>query len=311
MNKQITVAMAVAIAVFLTAACIGASAEDTDAAGPYEFTVDYDDRYSISFYASKQPSEDVNGTVYITKVSIGEGGTNVALNLPATVTRDDAGYEGTYNVTGIGTKGTGMIVFSTEDGADKIKSISMPDTYTWLTSSAFINCSNLESVKLSEGLKSIEEQTFSGTKISSIDIPESIETIGSGAFKDCANLTSVSIPSSVTTIGKDAFRNTGLTSVEIEAADQNVERSIGNGAFAANSSLETISIPEGFTKISDKAFQNCRSITEVTIPSTVEEVWNSVFEGCSSPETISFEGEAVFKGSSIFNNCSSLNCRAP
>ena len=206
--------MAVAMAVFLTAACIGASAEDTDAAGPYEFTVDYDG-YSISFYASEQASEGVNGTAYITKVTIDEGSTDVELELPGTVTRSDAGYEGTYNVTGIGTKGYSMVVFSTEGGAANIKSITMPDTYTWLTSQAFVYCSNLESVKLSAGLESIPEQTFSkitqigyspsgdpyimviasGTKITSIDIPEGIKTIGVGAFKDCPTLTHVSIPS--------------------------------------------------------------------------------------------------------------------
>ena len=324
MNKHIAAAMAVAMAVFLTAACIGASAEDTDAAGPYEFTVDYDG-YSISFYASEQASEGVNGTAYITKVTIDEGSTDVELELPGTVTRSDAGYEGTYNVTGIGTKGYSMVVFSTEGGAANIKSITMPDTYTWLTSQAFVYCSNLESVKLSAGLESIPEQTFSkitqigyspsgdpyimviasGTKITSIDIPEGIKTIGVGAFKDCPTLTHVSIPSTVTEIKQDAFRNTGLTSVEIEA-DSSVERSIGDSAFASNGSLATISIPEGFTKISDKAFYKCSSITEVIIPSTVEEMWNNVFEECSSLVTVTFEGDTVFKGSSIFKNCTAL-----
>ena len=324
MNKQIAVAMAVAMAVFLTAAFIGTSADDTDAAGPYEFTVDYDD-YSISFYASEQASEGVNGTAYITNVTIYDGSTAVELELPETVIRSDTGYEGTYNVTGIGTKGYAMVVFSTENGAANIKSIMMPDTYTWLTSQAFVYCSNLESVKLSAGLESIEEQTFSsitrpyisdgnivteviapGTQITSIDIPEGIKTIGVGAFKDCPTLTHVSIPSSVTTIGKDSFRNTGLISVEIEAADVNNARSIESGAFASNEGLTAISIPEGFTYIGSNAFLDCESIEEATVPSTVEEMWNSVFEGCSSLETISFEGDTVFKGSSIFNNCSSL-----
>ena len=324
MNKQIAAAMAVVMAVFLTAACIGASAGDADAAGPFEFTVDFDG-YSISFYATEQASEGENGTAYITNVTINEGSTDVELELPETVTRSDVGYEGTYNVTGVGTKGNAMVVFSTEDGADNIKSISMPDTYTWLTSQAFVYCSNLESVKLSAGLESIEEQTFSsithsyisdgnivteviapGTQITSIDIPEGIKTIGVGAFKDCPTLTHVSIPSTVTEIKQDAFRNTGLTSVEIESADSSTERSIGDSAFASNGSLATISIPEGFMKISDKAFQNCRSITQAIIPSTVDEMWNNVFDGCSSLATVTFEGDTEFKGSSIFRNCSAL-----
>ena len=310
MKKQIAAAMVVVIAVFLTAACIGASAGDADAAGPFEFTVDFDG-YSISFYATEQASEGENGTAYITNVTINEGSTDVELRLPKTVTRSDVGYEGIYNVTGIGTKGNAMVVFSTEDGADNIKSISMPDTYTWLTSQAFVYCSNLESVKLSAGLESIPEQTFSkitqigfsssgepyikeiapGTKIASIDIPEGIKTIGVGAFKDCSTLTHVSIPSTVTEIQEEAFRNTGLTSVEIKATDSSTERSIGNSAFASNSNLATISIPEGFTKISDKAFQNCKSMTEVTISSTMEQINGNVFDDCTSLETVTFSGD--------------------
>ena len=326
MNKQIAVAMAVAMAVFLTAACIGASTEDTDAAGPYDFTVDYRD-YSISFNASEQASVGVKGTACITNVTIKEGSTNVDLDLPETVTRSDSGYEGfVYDVTGIGIENYGMVVFSTEDGADNIRSISMPDTYTWLASQAFVYCSNLESVKLSAGLESIPEQTFSkitqigisssgepyidviapGTKITSIDIPEGIKTIGTGAFRDCPTLTHVSIPSTVTEIQQEAFRNTGLTSVEIEAADQNVERSIGNGAFATNNNLATIDIPEGFTKISDNAFQNCNSLTNVIVPSTMEQMWNNVFEGCTALESVSFKGETTFSGSAIFKNCTAL-----
>ena len=310
MNKQIAVAMTVAMAVFLTAACIGASTEDTDAAGPYDFTVDYED-YSISFNASEPASEGVKGTARITNVTINEGSTNVDLDLPETVTRSDSGYEGfVYDVTGIGIENYGMVIFSTEDGADNIRSISMPDTYTWLASQAFVYCSNLESVKLSAGLESIPEQTFSkitqigisssgepyidvvapGTKITSIDIPEGIKTIGTGAFRDCPTLTHVSIPSTVTEIQQEAFRNTGLTTVEIKAADPSIERSIGDSAFASNSNLVSINIPEGFTSIDVKAFQNCKSITEVTIPGTMEQMYGDVFDKCTSLETVTFSG---------------------
>ena len=310
MNKQIAVAMTVAMAVFLTAACIGASTEDTDAAGPYDFTVDYED-YSISFNASEPASEGVKGTARITNVTINEGSTNVDLDLPETVARSDSGYEGfVYDVTGIGIENYGMVIFSTEDGADNIRSISMPDTYTWLASQAFVYCSNLESVKLSAGLESIPEQTFSkitqigisssgepyidvvapGTKITSIDIPEGIKTIGTGAFRDCPTLTHVSIPSTVTEIQQEAFRNTGLTTVEIKAADPSIERSIGDSAFASNSNLVSINIPEGFTSIDVKAFQNCKSITEVTIPGTMEQMYGDVFDKCTSLETVTFSG---------------------
>ena len=285
---------------------LGIVAEDADAASPFEFTIDYGD-YCIEYSVTEKASEDVNGSAYILKVTVDEGVENVILELPPTATRDDGNYNGLiYNITGIGTQRSSSVPFSTGEGADRITSVTMPDSYTWLTSAAFKGCTNLESVTLSKSLTSIEANTFEGTKISSLAIPEGVVSIGNRAFYSCSNLTTISIPSSVTTIQSEAFRFTGLQEVEIEAADPGVERTIGSEAFTSNANLTTVSIPDGFIKISDKAFKGCTSLSSVTVPGTVKEMWSNVFDGCSSLKEVSFEGPTVLKSSGVFNNCRAL-----
>ena len=306
MNKQISVTVASMAVMILVFAGLGIVAEDTDAASPFEFTIDYGN-YSIEYSVTVKASEGVDGSAYILKVTVDEGAENVELALPSTATRDDGSYSGfTYDITGIGVKGSASVPFPTGEGADRITSVTMPDSYTWLTSAAFKGCTNLESVTLSKSLTSIEANTFEGTKIASLEIPDSVVSIGNRAFYSCGSLTEITIPSSVTTIHSEAFRFTGLQEVEIEAADPGVERTIGREAFTSNANLTTVSIPEGFTKISDEAFKGCSSLTSVTVPGTVEEMWSNVFDGCSSLKEVSFEGPTVLKSSGVFNNCKAL-----
>ena len=306
MNKQIAVTVATLAVMILAVAGLGIVAEDADAADPYKFTIDYGD-YSIEYSVTVKASEGVTGSAYILKVTVDEGVENLELELPSTATRDNGNYDGfTYNITGIGTEESSSVPFSEGDGADRITSVTMPDSYTWLTSAAFKGCTNLESVTLSKALTSIEANTFEGTKISSLVIPEGVVSIGNRAFYGCSSLTTVSIPSSVTAIQSEAFRYTGLQEVEIEAADPGVERTIGSEAFTSNANLTTINIPDGFTKISDKAFKGCSSLSSVTVPGTVKEMWSNVFDGCSSLEEVSFEGPTVLKSSGVFNNCKAL-----
>ena len=306
MNRQTTVTVATMAVMILAVAGLGIMAEDADAADPYKFTIDYG-KYSIEYSVTEKASDVANGSAYILKVTVDEGVENLEIVLPPTATRDDGNYAGfTYNITGIGTEWSSSVPFSAGDGADRIMSVTMPDSYTWLTSAAFKGCTNLESVTLSKALTSIEANTFEGTKISSLVIPEGVVSIGNMAFNGCSNLTTISIPSSVTTIQSEAFRYTGLQEVEIEAADPGVERTIGREAFTSNANLTTINIPDGFTKISDKAFKGCTSLSSVTVPGTVEEMWSNVFDGCSSLEEVSFEGSTVLKSSGVFNNCKAL-----
>lgn len=117
----------------------------------------------------------------------------------------------------------------------------------------FMNCSNLNSISIGDGIMSIGKVAFSGCKsLSSIAIPNSVTSIGDYAFRWCYSLTSVAIPNSVTSIGEFAFYECkGLTSVIIG----NNVTSIGNSAFRGCSGLTSIIIPNSVSSIGNEAFQ--------------------------------------------------------
>ena len=56
----------------------------------------------------------------------------------------------------------------------------------------FLDCPNLASVRLSDGITKIPLATFSGcTSLTVITLPESLKEIGSGAFSGCSSLTKI------------------------------------------------------------------------------------------------------------------------
>ena len=120
--------------------------------------------------------------------------------------------------------------------------------------SAFHGCSNLRTVNLSQGLKSIPLRTFEGCRmLEDIDIPDSVTKISTNAFERCG-LRQLIIPDSVTSIGDQAFRDC----IELSAAY----------------------IPESVKRLEEFTFNQCRSLQVVIISNATErdaEMFNNVF----------------------------------
>lgn len=91
---------------------------------------------------------------------------------------------------------------------DKVKSIQIPETVTFIGEGAFQDCVNLERVNLPSKIKIINSYTFNGCKkMKEITIPAGVYYIGEEAFADCTSCKRIIIPASVTKIGKFAFKN--------------------------------------------------------------------------------------------------------
>ena len=74
---------------------------------------------------------------------------------------------------------------------------------------AFVGCDKLTSVKLPSTLTFIGAEAFEDCfALTSITIPAGVTVIGKEAFSGCSALTSITIPASVTSIGGDAFYDT-------------------------------------------------------------------------------------------------------
>ena len=112
--------------------------------------------------------------------------------------------------------------------------------------------SKLESIKLPNGVTSIEDFSFSDcSDLTSVTIPSSVNSIGKWAFWKCSNLLSLTIPSNVTSISDWAFSGCdGLSTIVSEIMNpfeinKNVFNSTDNTIF----DNATLIVPDGTKSI--------------------------------------------------------------
>ena len=219
-----------------------------------------------------------------------------------------------------------------------LTSVTIPEGVTHIDY-AFLECAELESVKLPSSLKSIGYGTFARcTKLTSLEIPEGVTSIGADAFNGCSGLKSVVIPDSMMNIGDRAFIGCqGLTSVAIPAK----VASIGEGAFGCCSGLKQINIASGnqavawvdgvlytkdmsvllacpgtmksvtispsVTKIGAFAFDGCNALPSITIPERVKNIAGAAFKSCGNLTSVTMRGERPDAANDIFQYCGKLN----
>ena len=154
-------------------------------------------------FAASAPESDFeygasNGRAIIRKYK-GAGGT---VEISATL--------GGYPVTGI--KMQAFIECTS------LKSVSMPESMTWIGDSAFAGCTGLEQVEISPNLTTIGPNSFySCNGLTSVVVPDKVTSIGSLAFFGCLNLESITIPASVTTLDSTfVFGCTNLKKIEFK-----------------------------------------------------------------------------------------------
>ena len=162
--------------------------------------------------------------------------------------------------------------------------ISLPNSVTWIGTSAFQGCTNLTMINLPNSVTWIDTSAFrSCTNLTSIDLPNSLIEIGTNSFRNCTSLTSIDLPNSLIEIGDFAFKNcTGLTSIDLP----NSITKIQGYAFEGCTSLTSVDIPNGVIRIMDYTFSGCTSLTAVRIPESVTDIYSSAFQNCTSLTTI-------------------------
>lgn len=99
-----------------------------------------------------------------------------------------------------------------------LKSVSMPESMTWIGDSAFAGCTGLEQVEISPNLTTIGPNSFySCNGLTSVVVPDKVTSIESLAFFGCLNLESITIPASVTTLDSTfVFGCTNLKKIEFK-----------------------------------------------------------------------------------------------
>lgn len=90
------------------------------------------------------------------------------------------------------------------------RTYSLPPTVLKVCSNAFAERKQLQSVRLNEGLVTLEERCFTNTGIRRLVFPSSVRDIGSSAFMQCESLQLVDLGASgLKSLGADAFAECG------------------------------------------------------------------------------------------------------
>ena len=202
---------------------------------------------------------------------------------------------------------------------------------------AFANCTNLKTITLPEGLKSIGYSFISGTGVTSLTVPKTVTeggyyyhgngvTDGAGSLEEvifedgmekipdhfCSNakensvLTNVKIPESVNEIGGSAFYNcSGLKEIILGETI----RTIGNSAFYNCKGLRKVEFRENkeyTVTVGNTAFLNCTSLEKVVCSQSVNEIGNGAFKGCISLNRVILPEGIKKIGNEVFFSCSNL-----
>lgn len=197
------------------------------------------------------------------------------------------------SIRGITIKGIGANAFKNDKN---IRSVSLPDTATSISSNAFYGCSNLETVT-GNGITQVDASAF---KMSTLeDFPfNQLTKIGSYAFSGCNNLKNIDL-SNVETIDSYAFENTR----GIGELNGTKLKSIGKFAFR-NSDITKASIPN-ILLLNESVFAGCSLLEEVTAESVVN-VSKSAFKDCISLQTVSIPNVTALGNDAFYN--SSIKC---
>lgn len=193
--------------------------------------------------------------------------------------------------------------YGTFIGCTALKTISIPDSFTYIGSHAFFGCTSLETVSISSysQLTTFGVWSFGAcTKLKEIYIPNGVTTLPGALFASCKSLASVkfgnnsslntiqalsifgpfngcdalkslTLPEGITTIPRYSLGETGLETIVIPASVTTIER----GAFFFSESLKKVSFANG-SKIT----------TFLGNAASSGDKYYSIFTGCSSLLTI-------------------------
>ena len=201
--------------------------------------------------------------------------------IPSTILHKRLFSKTYYNVTSIG-----IYAFAR---CSALESVTISDGIKTIGCNAFIACSSLTSISIPDSVINIGEHAFQNCSVlKSIKIKEGVESIQESAFEKCIELASIILPSTIKKLGKTVFKGCeNLKSIELPENIITLEE----GVFMECSSLASISIPNSIETIQDKAFQNCTALQTITIPENVINIGYAVWEGCSKLTSIAWNAK--------------------
>ncbi len=131
---------------------------------------------------------------------------------------------------------------------------------------------------------SVGSQAFyRNSEITSISLPEGLKSIEGYAMQDCSKLKEVVFPSTLESIKQYAFYN--CDSIKSVILPEKMY-SMGIYAFYDCDGLKTLVLPDSLSTIPEHAFQSCSNLREITLPEKLKTIGVSAFEDCYSVNKI-------------------------
>lgn len=238
----------------------------------------------------------------------------------------------TYKVTGID-------YFGNKD----IREISLPGTIKKISSQTFMNCKNLQTVKLGEGisyvsgdgingfgmfqnctalknvslpnsLQYIQAYAFAGcTSLESLQLPKALESLGNSAFSGCESLSNIELPESLQTIGNLCFNGCDkLSTIKVSPANPYFSTD-GKAIFNKDKTVlytaipvTSYNIPSTVRELRYYAFSNQKDMTSITLPEGLASISSYAFSGCSKLEHLVIPSTVDSISNYAFYGCSAL-----
>ena len=213
-------------------------------------------------------------------------------------------------------------------GCVSLKEVVLSENVVELGNQVFEECTELETVTMPEGLKTIGYSFIKNTAVKSLTVPNTVETVNAyyysgerkGATDGALQLEEVVFEAGIKKI-PDYFcsntqENDALVRVELP---ESVEE-IGSNAFYNCTGLEEINLVKEIGKIGNSAFSNCRSLKRIEFQKNEKQVIGTdgkktlypvkveayAFYGCISLKEVVLSENVVELGNGVFEGCTEL-----
>lgn len=186
-----------------------------------------------------------------------------------------------------------------------LKSVTIPGSVTEIGELAFYLSKDLATVTFAEGTETLDlgKYTFNSChSLESIKLPNRVKTLEDGVFSMCVALTEIDMPE-VTTMNNYVFSNTGFTEFDFSKSAPKVTK-MGSGTFRGVP-LTSAVLPEKLTALGTCTFEECEYLTKVVIPDTVtiDKVPTDTFWYCENLHEINLPASIKATDPCAFSGC--------
>ena len=292
------------------------------------------------------PGETVDGITYEFRVSgrylyelrvvdVPEG--TDTINIPQTIT-----YQGrNYTVYTLGNQSSNMLSSLTQDKANAIKTINIPNSVYSINKNCFANLYKLEHVNIGTGVRNIYDYAFSDCGVKELILPENLTNATTNSIRMCYNLENVYIGRYLNTDVINSFKGSyGKKIKEISVSENNsymksednivytkdmktvllaaaaAERdnyvmpdsveNINASAFSYANLNGTVTLSPNLKTLGNNAFSSTKFENPLTLPSSLISIGNNAFYNSTLPGTLNIPDSVTSIGSSAFYGCSEI-----